>query len=222
MKRERTGHPFCMTTRHGLLVASCIFFIACGGRIAPERGDGDTEATDTQAPEPVTPEPAAKSASTAVPTPAQYCDALRENACNGSMVSDASCADSYAAASDAYRAALVDCVQGGEVDCNAYPGTCEVGKLAAATPTAAQRALAEAFCHACVADEPASDCVDVTLRNVGLGETIGVAILVLSDSGAVDGLSCAPDTRAMNQPTPFLCEGEFINCLAKYRPIVGQ
>ncbi len=128
-----------------------MLLIACGGRIAPERGDGDTSAQGAQAPEPVTPEPASKSA----------------------------------------------------------------------TATAAQRALADAFCHTCVADEPAPDCVDATLRHVGPGETIGVAILALSDSGAMEGLSCASETRATNQPTPFLCEDAFITCLARYRPIVG-
>lgn len=110
----------------------------------------------------------------------------------------------------------------GELNCNAYPGDCEVRQLAGAHATDAQRALADTYCHTCVADTPAMDCVDGALHFVSPGEGIGVAVLVLSDDRARAGQACADAAKQSASASPFACETAFITCLAAHRPIVGS
>ena len=86
--------------------------------------------------------------------------------------------------------------------------------------TGAQRTLAYAFCRTCVADKPSADCVSITLADVGPG-AIGGAILDLGDAASRDGLRCADIVGASQQPSPFVCEKEFVTCLESYRPTAG-
>lgn len=217
MNRRSTGHSSRMSKGRVFLAVVWLSSSACGGRIAPA-------AEGTPAPEGAPAAEGALAGPVAAPGGASsdaYCSALSVSVCSNTEVSGASCATSYAAASDAYRAALIACAASGETDCG-YPGGCVVSRLTSAVGTVAQRSLADALCHTCVADAPSADCVDATLTYVGPGETIGLAILVLSDAASSEGLGCADLVGASRPPSSNVCEADFITCLAKYRPIIGQ
>ena len=178
----------------------------CGGKIDPSAGGA---------------------ASLSAPT-TEYCASLVKVArhCSGEPCTDAAalCEPSAASASDAYTQAYVECVgrEGSNLDemCG-YPSSCVVDALRSAVPTAAQIDLAGAFCTSCTpgAKTPGdrAECQRQAFVDRGPGETLGFALLALSDAQATRALECESA-----EPAPRYCTTEFITCLAKYRPIVAN
>ncbi len=190
---------------------------ACGGRIAAE--DGFDVGSPPRRPSPIDfPAAAAPTApSGKSPSLAAYCDGLTTSKCGEPQcVSDEVCRTSYANASEVYRRGVVACRRTGGIGCG-YPDPCVVEQVTRAPATDAQRALANAYCRACSPDADIGQCRDAALRHEGGGESLSVALRVLGDTNAERALEC--ETNLAHDPQS--CEGAFINCLAKYRPIVS-
>jgi hypothetical protein len=193
-----------------------VSMVACGGRIAT----ADDGAAGGAPPGAAEPAPAAADGDSGVRRVdlATYCAAQRDVGATCQPVrSAADCSETFALASDRYRAAFVDCARRDPHYMCAYPGgpcvTREVTENP--TPTSAQRALAAGYCASCEGSS-APSCVDrVFAAPFQEGDTIPFAILALSDASATNGLSCVDEAKA----APSVCEGAFVTCLAKYRPI---
>lgn len=176
---------------------------ACGGKIAPEDAS----------PAPVT---APTLAQPSTPTLAEYCSALVPSQCGeGLCVSESECRTSYTNASDAYLRAVVECRRDGQLTC-AYPDTCVFERIGPTTATRAQVAVANAYCRSCFPDVDADQCRTAALRPESEGPTLSLGLRALADTAAERALECERTKNVL--PTDY-CPGDFITCLAKFRPI---
>lgn len=179
---------------------------ACGGRLAAEEG------MDRPSPTGV---PAAKAPTERTPTITEYCSALPTSQCgDGVCVSDSECRKSYANASDPYLRAVLACRQVGELGCG-YPDPCVAERVNRAPATGAQLALASAYCRACSPGADLEECRTAALRPEDGGETLSLALRVLTEANAERALECETNSA----PASGTCENSFVTCLAKYRPI---
>jgi hypothetical protein len=123
--------------------------------------------------------------------------------------------------SDAFKSAFHACQA--SVSCSNFdPGedACMFPKIVAQPPTAAQNALAGAFCAACAqgatttTDNGLSCAGQVVHLSQGYGRVMGVEVLSLSDTAAQRANACIAPAMAA-YPNDYLnCENLFLNCLA--------
>jgi hypothetical protein len=176
------------------------FASACGGKIAAE----DPGIVELPAPTAIRPR---------VPTLDEYCSALSPSLCGDDLcVSDAECRTSYANASEAYLRAVVDCRREGQLTCG-YPDECVFARIGPTAATPAQVAVADLYCRSCFPEVDAEQCRTAALRPENEGPTLSLGLRALADATAERALDCE-GVRA----TQF-CAGDFITCLAKYRPV---
>jgi len=139
---------------------------------------------------------------------------------------DITCASTVAPAeSAAYAAAFHHCVMIAS-SCSDGSGetSCMVPLINAATPTPAQRTLADDFCQACARGPSILDnglwCAGHELMPGSTGPMLSTAILRLSDAYAakVYAAGCIQQAVAA-YPTDYLnCDGTFENCVAAQYP----
>ncbi|HLK38843.1 MAG TPA: hypothetical protein VKU41_18910 [Polyangiaceae bacterium] len=102
--------------------------------------------------------------------------------------------------------------------------SCTEPVLNAATPTAAQRTLAEDVCHGCDGVPSTVDhglwCAGHSLPPGSTGRTLSTVLLSLSDAAAAQTYAANCIGKAVQAyPTDWLnCENEFENCVARQGP----
>jgi hypothetical protein len=199
---------------------------SCSSSPASPAGDAGADGGDAAtSPTPATGDAAAN--------PAELCPDL--DAIVGRCYSSA-CEQAFAAAcaatwaplfSEPFAQALHQCAATAACVDQADPSTaCMAPKVRAATPTAAQQALADTFCQACAQGPSTHDgglsCVGHVLSAGSTGRMLSTSLLEMSDSFAatIQASNCIASAAQKYPGSYDNCESEFLNCVvAQYPPM---